>query len=143
MRYAYPCNIRPDSAGAGFVVGFPDVPEALTGGDTMAETVELASDALATALAGYYHERRDIPEPSEAGANQWIISVPAVVAAKLALYRAMRAQGITNVALAGRLGLTEGAVRKLLNPDHRSHFGQVQIALKALDRVLLIEDKAA
>lgn len=55
----------------------------------------------------------------------------------------MRAQGMSNVALAQRLGLTEGAIRKLLDPDHRSHIGQVQAALKALDRILITEDKAA
>ena len=42
--------------------------------------------------------------------------IPPVVAAKLALYSVMRSQGVTRVALAARLGLSEGAVRKLLNP---------------------------
>ena len=42
--------------------------------------------------------------------------VPPVVAAKLALYSAMRSQGVAKVALAARLGLSKGAVRKLLNP---------------------------
>ncbi len=32
----------------------------------------------------------------------------------------MRAQRITKVELAGRLGVSESAVRKLINPDHRS-----------------------
>lgn len=49
----------------------------------------------------------------------------------------MREQKITNVGFGANLGLSEGAVRKLLNPDHRSHIRQVQITLKALDRVLV------
>ena len=32
----------------------------------------------------------------------------------------MRAQRITKVELAGRLGVSESAVRKLIKPDHRS-----------------------
>ena len=65
--------------------------------------------------------------------------VPAVVAAKLALYSAMRAQRITKVALADKLGVSESAVRKLTNPDHRSHVSQVQKALRALGRRLKVE----
>lgn len=54
------------------------------------------------------------------------------MAAKLALYSAMRAQRITTVGLARRLGVSESAARTLTNPDHRSHIGQVQEALLAV-----------
>ena len=69
--------------------------------------------------------------------------MPPIVAAKLALYTAMRAQGITKVALAARLGLSESAVRKLVNPDHRSHISSVERALRAVGRTLVVEDRAA
>ncbi len=61
----------------------------------------------------------------------------------LALYTAMRKQDITTTALARTLGLSAGAVRKLLDPDHRSEIGQIENALKALDRNLMIVDWAA
>ncbi len=144
MRYAYPCvPHQEEEKEGGFYVTFPDVPEALTGGETLGETLESAADALAVALAGYVHDRRDIPRPSPLAKGQHSISVPPVIAAKLSLYQAMRSQGITNVALAGRLGVSEGAVRKLLDPDRRSHIGKVETALKALGRTLVVEDKAA
>ena len=92
----------------------------------------MAQDALATALAGYVHERWDIPAPSLAADGQELIPVPPVTAAKLALYTAMRTQDVTNVDLARRLGVSESAVRKVLNPDHRSHIGQVERALRAV-----------
>ena len=60
--------------------------------------------------------------------------MPAVVAAKLALYSVMRSQRITKVELAGRLGVSESAVRKLTNPNHRSHVSQVQKALRSVGR---------
>ena len=69
--------------------------------------------------------------------------MPTVVAAKLALYAAMREQRITNVELARRLGISESAVRKVANPDHRSHVGQVQKALRAVGRSLRVEVTAA
>ncbi|MDE0110344.1 MAG: hypothetical protein OXN96_21270 [Bryobacterales bacterium] len=50
MRYAYPCRIDCHE-GDEFVVGFPDVPEAITGANDRADALELAEDALLAALA--------------------------------------------------------------------------------------------
>ena len=142
MIYAYPCVLTPVDDGS-LVATFPDVPEAITGGASRSEALAQAEDALATALAGYVHEKWDIPSPSEAVAGHELVAVPAVIAAKLALYSAMRAQRITKVELASRLGISESAVRKLANPDHRSHVGQVQKALRAVGRTIKVEVTAA
>jgi antitoxin HicB len=142
MRYAYPCALHEDEEG-GFTVEFPDVPEAITGAWSRREALDLAQDALATALSAYVHARRDIPHPSRRAPGQHLVAVPPVVAAKLSLYQAMRREKMTNVALAAQLGISESAVRKLLDPDRRSHIGQVEAALKALGRALVIEDRAA
>ncbi len=103
----------------------------------------MAEDALATALAGYVHQKRDIPEPGQPLPGQPLVPVPTVVAAKLALYSAMRDQRITKVELARRLGISESAVRKLANPDHRSHIGQVHKALRAVGQTLRVQVTAA
>ena len=142
MRYAYPCTLVPEDGG-GFFVSFPDVPEALTGGGDRLEALRMAEDALAVALAGYVHAGWDIPMPSAVAEKQHLVPLPPVVAAKLALYSAMRAQGVTKVALGEKLGVSESAVRKLVNPEHRSHIGQLKNALRALGRCLVVEDKAA
>ena len=142
MRYAYPCVLTPDEEGW-LTATFPDVPEAGTDGKTRDEALTLAEDALGVALAGYVHARRDIPVPSALATGQYLVPLAPIVAAKLALYSTMRAQGATNVALGRRLGVSEAAVRKLANPDHRSHIGQVKRALNALGRKLVLEDKAA
>lgn len=65
MIYAYPCMLTPDEDG-GLVATFPDVPEAITGGPNRSQALEMAEDALATALAGYVHEKWEIPAPSAA-----------------------------------------------------------------------------
>ena len=140
MIYAYPCILTSANDGS-WIATFPDVPEAMTGGANQSQA--LAEDALATALAGYVHEKRDIPAPSDAAAGQELIPVSPVVAAKLALYSAMRAQRITKVELARRLGISESAARKLTNPDHRSHVSQVHKALRAVGRSLRVEVTAA
>ena len=138
MLYAYPCELAADEDG-GLAVTFPDVPEAITGRDDRAEALSMAEDALATALAGYVHEKRELPAPGEAADGRGLVAVPPVVAAKLALYSAMREQGVTKVELARRLGISESAVRKLANPDHRSHVSQVQRALRAVGRSIRVE----
>ena len=144
MRYAYPCTLTPDDEeGEGYVVTFPDVPEAITGGKTWDDALAMAQDGLAVALGMYVKGREEVPVPSAVAPGQVLVAVPPVVAAKLALYSAMRSQGITNVALAGRMGLSEGAIRRLVNPNHRTHISQVEKALQAVGRTLIVEDRVA
>ncbi len=142
MRYAYPCVLNPEEEG-GFYVVFPDVPGALTCGDDRAEALEMAEDALVAILAAHVHDREDIPVPSPALDGQEVVAVPPVPAAKLALYSAMREQGISEAALAERLGWDEAAVSKLLDPDRYSHISRVTNALRAVGRSLLVEDRVA
>ena len=139
MRYAYPCVLTPEDEG-GYSVSFPNVPEALTCGDDRDEALAMAEDALAVALGAYVQCREDIPVPGPPEPGQEVVAVPLVVAAKLALYSAMREQGLSKVGLARLMGLSEGAVRKLLNPGHRSHIRQVEKALRKVGRRLVVED---
>ncbi len=92
MRYAYPCVLTPEKSG-GYSVSFPDVPEALTYGDDRDEALAMAEDALAVALGSYMQCREDIPVPDALADEQEMVAVPRVVAAKLALYTAMRRFG--------------------------------------------------
>ena len=103
----------------------------------------MAKDCLGVALGMYVKAREDIPSPSPISKGQVLISVVPIVAAKLALYAALREQGMTNVALAVRLGLQENAVRRLLDPGHRSHIAAVEKALRVVGRSLVVEDRPA
>ena len=111
----------------------------IRGGD---DALAMADDALTVALGSYMQGREDIPVPDTVAGEQEMVAVPLVVAAKLALYTAMREQGLTKVGLAQRLDLSEGAVRKLLNPNHRSHIGQIERALAKVGRRLVAGDAA-
>ena len=144
MQYAYLCNLIPDhEEGEGFVVTFPDVPGAITGAQTREESLFLAEDVLVAMLAVYVQQQREIPTPSPVADGQELVAVPPIAAAKLALYTAMREQGITGDALALRLNLSDSAIRKLLNPDCYSHISQIMRALRNVGRSLVIEDRAA
>ena len=142
MQYAYPCILTPEKEG-GFFVAFPDIPGALTCGDDRTEALEMAEDALVAMLAVYVQQQRTIPTPSPVADGQELVAVPPIAAAKLALYTAMREQGITGDALAVRLNLSDSAIRKLLDPDCYSHISQIMRALRNVGRSLVIEDRAA
>ncbi len=143
MIMAYPANLKRQKAGT-ILASFPDVPEALTEDASTNEALTEAQDALIAALGGYINERRAIPAPSKAKRGQRLVFLPPLPAAKLALYQAMRESNLPNVALGKRLKITEAAVRRLIDLDHRSHIGQVEEALAALGKRLVIEiEKAA
>ena len=123
-------------------MSFPDVAGALTCGDDRTEALAMAEDALVAALAGYVREQWDIPTPSSVGHGQEQVAVPPIAAAKLALYMAMRRQRITTAALAVRLGMDAPAVCRLIDPDHRSPLANVERALRAVGRSLVVGDRA-
>lgn len=139
MRYVYPVNLERDGDGR-FVATSPDVPEALADGPSVGEALLEMGVMLGVALAGYARQGRDIPSPSAPRAGQYTAAVAPLVAAKLALRAAMQEQGVSNVALAGRLGVSEAAVRRLVDPDHGSRLEGVVKALAALGRGLAVED---
>ena len=145
MRYAYPCNVVLDeeeertTGREAYNVTFPDVPEAITCGWSWQEALEMAEDCLVVALGIYVDENKDIPKPSYISDGQVSISLRPVVAAKLALYTAMRKHGVTEAALGKKLGITEAAARKLCNPDYHSHMSTIERALKTVDFRLVVE----
>jgi antitoxin HicB len=135
MAQVFPYRLEPQEAG-GVLAQFVDVPEAHTFRATAADAGgDNALDCLIAALGVYIRLGREIPVPSPARGRPVAI-LPPLVAAKLALDRAMRRERITRTELARGLGLQENAVRRLLDLDHRSHIDQVDRALAALGRRL-------
>lgn len=125
------------------VATFPGVPEAHTVGNDEAQALARAPDALETALAIYVDERRDLPRPARPRKGQRAVTLPPMAAAKLAIYQAMRDQGVTQVALARRLGRDPKDVRRLLDLMHRSRLDRLEAALAALGKRLVIEVRDA
>jgi antitoxin HicB len=134
----YPASFLPESNGQGFHIRFPDLPEALTGGDDLADTLVQATDCLAEAIAGRISRSDPIPPPSKAKRGQRLIGVPLYLAPKLALYLAIRECGIPNTELARRLGVSETVVRRMLNPKHATRAEKIQAALAALGKRIVV-----
>ena len=70
----YPVTITPDDGQ--FTVTFPDVPGAVTFGETREEALQRAQDALLTVFDAYMKDRRDIPDPSAATESVETVEVP-------------------------------------------------------------------
>ena len=141
QELTWPVELEEQKDGS-ILVRFPDVPEALTEGTTEQDAMTQALDCLIAALGGYVSARRTVPQPSQLK-GCITISLPVLIGAKIALYNAMRGQGVSNTQLARQLSLSEGAVRRLVDLDHRSHIGQIENALKVLGQCLTVGTRAA
>ncbi|MBV9155904.1 MAG: type II toxin-antitoxin system HicB family antitoxin [Acidobacteriaceae bacterium] len=82
--YQYPADFTPASEG-GFVITFPDIPEAITQRETIEESIEQASDALDEAITGRINTGDLVPVPSAAETGQYVIPVPAQTAESCSL----------------------------------------------------------
>lgn len=141
MRFVYPYTVRQSPDGA-WQVRFPDVPEALTEGDTEEEAHALATDVLVAALGGLSKLKRPLPTPS-AAKGMPVVVVPILQSAKLALHKAMLEQGLSNVMLAKRLGKLEGEVRRMLDLDHETKIRTIENALWHLGKQVASEIREA
>jgi len=138
-QYRYPVDLTPDEDGW-WLVGFPDVPAAHTGGPTREAALEEAADCLEEALAGRIARREAIPAASPARGRP-TTTPGALIAAKVALYEAVREAGLTTTALAARLGVQETEARRMLDPRHATKIGRLEWALARMGRrvVLTVE----
>jgi len=127
-----------ERAGDGrILVDFPDFPEAHTYGDTKDEALMRAQDALATIIDAYIRDRQPIPTPSDRRRTPRV-RVPALTAAKVALYRAMRDAKVTKTALAKRLGWHLPQVDRLFDVQHGSRLDQLEAAATVLGKQMWV-----
>jgi antitoxin HicB len=142
MQFGYPAVFEAEDEG-GFTVTFPDVPGAITFGETREEAYELAQDALAIMLESAVRDGRIPPPASEAVPGQVIVEVTALDASKLSLGIEMNRVRITKTELAARLGVDEKEARRILAVGHNTKLDTLEAAFKAIGRKLSIQVEAA
>ena len=139
MRFIYPARLKRASPSE-IIVSFRDLPECLTSGANEAEALVEARDALEEAIAGRIDDLEAIPAPSARKTGEYLIAVPAETAAKAALSLALKENGLTPATLARQLGNTdEQAVRRMLDPRHRTATNRMNKALRILNKELVVE----
>jgi antitoxin HicB len=135
FNLSYPVHLAAADEG-GFVATFPEVPEAITQGEDEREALARAVDALETALRSYVDGGRDLPKAAK---SRRTVRPSALVCIKLAIYQAMRDQGVKKSELARRLGWHMSQVYRLLDLTHASRLDQVEAALTSLGHSLKVK----
>lgn len=131
----YPAELTPNGKG-GFVVTFPDVPEAITEIMDESELEETATDCLVTAVDFYIEDHRPFPAPSKKKKNQVIIQLPVSISAKILLLNTMIANNIRPVDLARRMGIKPQEVNRIIDTGHTTKIDTIAKALSVLGKNL-------
>jgi antitoxin HicB len=120
----------------GYVVSFRDIPEALTSGSTKKEAIEMAEDALATAMEFYFEDRRQVPMPSKARKGEEMVGLPASVAVKVLLLNEMLKGNVTPSKLAKKLDTSPQTVTRIVDLHHATKIDTLAGAFKAMGKTL-------
>jgi antitoxin HicB len=138
---AWPVELIASEEG-GLVVNFPDLPNGWSQGEDITEALARAEDLLEEMVLGRMAAGEDVPGPSRAEGRP-IVALPALTAAKLETYQAMRSAGLNKKQLAEKLGWQPSQVTRLFDGRHASRLDQIEAALKVLGRRLVVTSEAA
>ena len=134
MQIAYPVELTKSRRSVS--IAFPDLPDVSTK-CAPGQEGDAAIALLVNGLQQCIKERCGVPKPSRKRGCP-LVEPPVLVAAKVALYQAMRENDLSNMALARELGTVEGTVRRLIDLRHRSHVDQVEVALALMGKRLVV-----
>jgi len=134
----YPVNLEKATEG-GYVVTFPDIPEAITQGETLEDSLQHAQDALESAMEFYFEDRRRVPDPSKPKPRQHVVELPASLTAKVLLLNEMLRQKVRPAELARRIGTTPQEINRLTDIRHTTKIDRIEEALRALGKRLVLQ----
>lgn len=138
MELAYPATLS-NLENGDVMVRFTDVPEAVTCGENREEALKMAQDALIVALSAYIDDHLNIPKPSKPKRGQPVVELQPLTALKVEIYQAMKDKGVSTAVMARRMGRDRSHIKRLLDLSHHSRMDQVEAALLAVGKKLVIE----
>lgn len=128
-RFLFPTILTPDLTDGGYIVTFPDLPEAITQGDTIEECLTEAKDCLEEAIALRIDDQLEIPEPSLIE-SEYKVNLSLPMTLKAILYLTIKESGITYQELAYKIKIDETEITNNLNPHYPT-------SLSILEQILL------
>lgn len=134
-EFDYPLSIRRTERG--YMVRSLDFPERSGLAPSLQAAMEKGQIYVVDAIAARIAARQEIPSSSPAERRP-VVHLPTLVAAKISLYRAMREQKISQSELARRLNCDPKQVRRLIDPNNSSRQEQLDAALAAVGRRLIL-----
>ncbi|MDO9141308.1 MAG: type II toxin-antitoxin system HicB family antitoxin [Methylobacter sp.] len=135
----YPAILEHDPETGAVIVSFPDLPFAHAVGDDEAEALLNAEEALVTAFEICEEKRIAIPTPSAANLGQALVSLPVIIAGKVALYNTMLNESKRKADMARLLNIAPTLVDRLLSFRHKSRIEQIETALAVLGKRLVVD----
>lgn len=142
MQFLYGAKFQQEPDG-GFLVTFPDIPEAITQGDDYADARASAVDALSTALRGRVDDGLAVPEPQAKAPDLVFVAADPETALKIAIIAEVKAAGISKSELARRIGKGDTEARRILDPNHATKLGAMREALAALGKEIVVSVRDA
>jgi antitoxin HicB len=136
-QFTYSVKLTKQKTG-GYLVQFPDLPEAIAQGESMGDALLEAADCLGEAIANRVAMKLEIPPASRAANKQLVVALSATLAAKTALYLAIAESNMSNVKLAREMECDEKEVHRLLDPYYQSKMPRIEQALHVLGQRLEI-----
>lgn len=140
--YDYAIRFERDDA-PGLAVSCRDLPQFQSYGDDEEHAMREAVDGIETALSIYVDERRSIPEASAPEDGEFVVHLPAVTVAKIALWNAMMERDMRKADLCRLLGVHQAQGDRLVDFLHTSKMEQLETALAALGKRLSVSVEAA
>ena len=134
MNIVYPATLLQGEDNR-YLVVFPDLEEAITEGETLAEALFNAVEVLTLTLEGRMEEDATVPQPSSIE-GAYPIAPSARVQAAL-LIRQAKGQH-TTAEIARSLGTSWPAIARLENPHHWPSLRQLERAAAAIGQQLVI-----
>lgn len=135
----YPAILDQDPETRSFIVSFPDIPFAHAVGEDKVEALLNAKDALVTAFEIFEEKREAIPMATTVKPGQSLVPLPVIIAGKVALYNTMLSESKRKADLAQMLNVAPTWVDHLLSFRHKSRIEQIETALAALGKSLVVE----
>jgi antitoxin HicB len=97
-----------------------------------------AADALESALSFYVAGKKPLPKSGAPQRGERMVELSAIGMAKTALYEALLAERVSRAELARRLSCHLEQVARLLDLTHASKFEQLERALAAVNRKMVV-----
>lgn len=129
-------------ADGGYVATLPDIGYGATQGDDLTEALEQAADMLEEAVLGLMAHDEEVPRPAPPEGRP-TVTLPALTAAKLEAYRAMREAGLSRQQLAERLCWEPAQVDRIFDGRHAVKLDRIEAIVRALGRRLVVTSEAA
>lgn len=140
----YNARFERDGKTSGYAVTFPDFGWGVTQGDDLADAEKWAGRLLHDLIAHLIKNNEALPEAKARGRRMRPVALGPLEQAKVECYAAFRESGLRKSELARRMRIPKTSVDRLFDLDHASRLDQLEAALRAMGKrlVVAVEDAA-